>query len=67
MKSQCDKAENDRNPVYVVRDDGTVCCRILPAEKRVEDSPTPSLVQLRTTALQKSAIPGYTVTLGHER
>lgn len=49
--AHADDAEDDKDPVQVVRDDGPVCCRILPAEKMVEDAPAAAAVGLGITTL----------------
>ena len=68
MKSHRNEAEDDRDPIQIVRDDGTICRRILPAEKCVEDSPSSSTIQAWTTALKKISANWDQCWLeGHER
>ena len=41
------ETSNNGEPVKVVRQDGTVGCRVGPPEKSVEDAPTATTVELR--------------------
>lgn len=45
---------NHKDPVQVVRKNGTVCGRVVPAQDGVEDGPAASAVKLRVTALPMS-------------
>jgi hypothetical protein len=45
------KANHDQNPVQIVRKNRAVRRRVRPAEKRVEDSPTTSSIDLRRAAV----------------
>jgi hypothetical protein len=49
--AHADDAEDNKDPVQVVRDDGPVCCRILPTEEMVEDSPAAAAVSIGITTL----------------
>jgi hypothetical protein len=42
-----EEANDDRDPVDVVRDNGTVCCRVLPSEDCVEDTPSSTTIEFR--------------------
>ena len=50
--SHSQEAQNDRNPVHIVRDDRAVGCRVLPAEDGIEDSPSSPTIELRVAKLQ---------------
>ena len=52
--SHSQKSSDHGNPVCVVWDDGTVSCRVLPAKKSVEDTPTPSAINVGVAALLTS-------------
>jgi hypothetical protein len=45
------KANHNKNPVEVVRQDRTISRRVRPAEQRIEDPPTTSSIDLRRTAV----------------
>lgn len=45
------ETDNNGNPVQVVRDNGTNCCRVLPAKEGIEDSPPSTTADLGITAL----------------
>lgn len=47
------KAQDDDDPVHIIRDDGTISSRILPAEDGVEDSPASASVEFWVTKLEE--------------
>jgi hypothetical protein len=47
------EAKDDCNPIAVVRNNGAVCCRVLPAENGVEDTPSATAVESWITELRK--------------
>ncbi len=47
------EGKNDYEPIQVVRKDGAIGCRILPAEYAVEYAPASTAVELRVAALSR--------------
>lgn len=48
---QQDETGNDRDPIHIVRYDGSISGRILPPENCIEYSPPSATIDLRATAL----------------
>lgn len=46
------ESNDDCNPIAVIRNDGAVCCRVLPAENGVEDTPSATAVKFWVTELK---------------
>ncbi len=41
------KADNDSNPVHIIRDDRAISSRVLPAQDGIEDTPSTTTVETR--------------------
>lgn len=50
------ESEDHNDPVQVVRNDGTDCCRVRPAEQSIEDTPPTASVDLWIAALHVVSI-----------
>jgi len=51
LETQNHEADNDREPIHVVADDGAISSRVLPAENRVEDAPATTAIELWVAVL----------------
>lgn len=57
------KLANNKEPVNIVCNDGTICRRVIPSKNSVEDGPRTSAVELRVAALDGSVWYMYTVEI----
>lgn len=62
--SHCPEEDHYRDPIDVVGNDRAICCRVLPTENGIEDTPSAAAVDLRIAALELGVRPGSTRTDG---
>lgn len=49
--SHDEEANDDCNPIHIVRDDGAVCRRVLPSEYCIEDTPSTTAIKFRVAEI----------------
>lgn len=53
LEAQQEQPRHNADPVDVVRDDGTICGRIIPAKDGIQNSPAAATVELGVAALTR--------------
>ena len=53
LVSKKEESDYDNNPIQIVRDDGTIGCRILPAKEGIKDTPSTTAAYFWIATLRK--------------